>query len=155
MLPVDSVSWEDAKEFCLKLSKKTGREYRMPTEAEWEFACRAGTTTDFAGDLDAMGWYHHTARGKTHRVGRKEPNAYTIYDMHGNVWEWCEDVWHSDYNGAPVDGSAWLAGGKQSSHAVRGGSWNSHPFSCRSANRLMMLSGVRYYDLGFRLACDS
>ncbi|HEY7184275.1 MAG TPA: bifunctional serine/threonine-protein kinase/formylglycine-generating enzyme family protein, partial [Blastocatellia bacterium] len=110
-LPVENVSWNDAKQFCEKISQMTGKAYRLPSEAEWEYACRAETTGDYAGDLGAMAWYGTNSFEKTHPVGQKQPNAFGLYDMHGNVSEWCEDTWHVNYNGGPIDGSAWLSGG--------------------------------------------
>jgi formylglycine-generating enzyme required for sulfatase activity len=151
-LPVENVSWNDAKEFCRKLSQMTGREYRLPTEAEWEYACRAGTTGAYAGDLDAMAWYDKNSGGKTHPVGQKQPNAFGLYDMHGNVWEWCEDDWHNSYNGAPNDGRAWVDISARGSYRVfRGGGWNSYAVSCRSAYRNCWAPGDRGSRLGFRL----
>ncbi|NOT64175.1 MAG: SUMF1/EgtB/PvdO family nonheme iron enzyme [Acidobacteria bacterium] len=117
-LPVECVSWNDAKEFCQKLSQLTGKAYRLPTEAEWEYACRAGTTGAHAGELKAIAWY---VEYSTLPVGQKQANAFGLFDMHGNVWEWCEDVWHQDYDGAPTDDSAWLSGGDSRYHVVRGG----------------------------------
>src|SRR5262245_28808230 len=105
-LPVENISGSDAMKFCEKLSKMAGKAYRLPSAAEWEYACRAGTTGDYAGDLDAMAWYDKNSDGKTHPVGRKQPNSSGIYDMHGNVWERCEDYWRDNYNGAPTDGSS-------------------------------------------------
>ncbi len=120
-LPVEQVSWDDAKEFCRRLSEKTGREYRLPTEAEWEYACRAGTTTPFhfgetitdkLANYRASSNYADEASGKyrqtTIAVGSFPPNAFGLHDMHGNVWEWCEDDWHGNYENAPKDGTAWL-----------------------------------------------
>ena len=139
--PVESVSWEDIQEFLKKLNTQyPGRSYRLPTESEWEYACRAGTTTRFSSgssdsDLDRVGWYSGNSGDKTHPVGQKQPNAWGLYDMHGNVWEWCEDVWHEDYNGAPTDGSAWTKGGNQGRRVLRGGSWYGSPKYCRSAFR--------------------
>ena len=121
-LPVESVSWNDAKEFCKKLTEMTGQTYRLPSEAEWEYACRAGTMGDYAGKLDEMAWYRKNSVIKTHPVGQKKLNAFGLYDMHGNVWEWCEDVWHDNYNNAPKDGSAWTDSAKQGDRVLRGGS---------------------------------
>ncbi len=148
-LPVENVSWNDAKKFCEKLARMTGKAYRLPSEAEWEYACRAGTTGKYAGDLDTMAWYDQNSSFKTHPVGQKQPNAFGLYDMHGNVWEWCEDVWHDNYNGAPTDGSAWLIGGDSSYRVLRGGSWYDHGDVCRSAYRNCNRPVVRSY--GFRV----
>lgn len=135
-LPVENVSWNKATEFCSKLSRMTGRKYRLPTEAEWEYACRAGTTGDYAGELDAMAWYRNNSGAfGPHPVGQKQPNGFRLYDMHGNVWEWCEDIWHENYNGAPSDGSAWLDGGDPKRRVFRGGSAFNFAISLRSAWR--------------------
>ncbi len=154
-LPVENVSWNDAKQFCEKLAQMTGKAYRLPSEAEWEYACRAGTTGDHAGDLDAMAWYYKNSESKTHPVGQKQPNAFGLCDMHGNVWEWCEDVWHSDYKGAPTDGSAWLSGGNSRRRVVRGGSWDYDDFNCRSARRDSLVPGYHYYILGVRVVVSA
>ena len=135
-LPVEQVSWDDAIAFIARLNaQKDGYSYRLPTEAEWEYACRAGTTGDYAGDLDAMAWYDKNSGSKTHDVGTKLPNAFGLFDMHGNVWEWCQDWYHDSYNGAPADGSAWLSGGEQKYRVLRGGSWDSDAANLRSAYR--------------------
>jgi formylglycine-generating enzyme required for sulfatase activity len=162
--PVETVSWNNATEFCQKLSKKTGREYRLPSEAEWEYACRAGTTTPFyfgetiTGELancDASETYadeqKREYREQTTPVGQFPPNAFGLYDMHGNVLEWCQDVWHSSYDGAPVDGSAWVIGGYNSRRMLRGGCWSFDPSGCRSANRYDYVSDHAGYVFGFRL----
>lgn len=152
-LPVVAVSWDDAIEFCRRLSQMTGKEYRLPTEAEWEYACRAQTTGDYAGNLDAMGWYRENSGGKTHPVGKKQPNAFGLYDMHGNVAEWCEDDWHDSYDGAPTDGRAWVDGLRQFlNQVVRGGSWIDTAANCRSALRSFSKRGTRGGGIGFRLA---
>jgi len=124
-LPVEGVTWEAAQEFIRRLNAmKEGYEYRLPTEAEWEYACRAGTTGDYLDDLDATGWYGANSSGQTHTVGSKEPNAFGLFDMHGNVWEMCQDDCHDNYMGAPLNGSAWLvAAGADSPKVLRGGSW--------------------------------
>jgi len=155
--PVEEVSWEDCQAFCRKLSTRTGREVRLPSEAEWEYACRAGTTTRFSfGDSDSLlaryAWFYNNSNSKTHAVGEKSPNAWGLYDMHGNVWEWCEDVWHDNYEGAPTDGSAWTSGGDQSRRVLRGGSWNYYARRfLRSAVRLWVTPGNRDNYSGLRV----
>ncbi|MCI0389645.1 MAG: SUMF1/EgtB/PvdO family nonheme iron enzyme [Acidobacteria bacterium] len=152
-LPVENVSWNDAKDFCRRLSEMTGAKYRLPTEAEWEYACRAKTDSAYAGALDAMAWYGNILDVKTYPVGRKQPNAFGIYDMHGNVWEWCEDDWHKSYENAPSDGSAWVDQPKRGAYrVVRGGDWNDNAVKCRSANRSADAPGNRLAAfLGFRI----
>jgi len=149
--PVEKVSWHDAVEFCQRLSRATELNYRLPSEAEWEYACRAGTITAFHcgkritrenANLDSAG---------TTNVGSYPPNPWGLYDMHGNVWEWCADVWHDNYEGAPTDGSAWLIGGNQRFRVLRGGSWLVNDLNVRSANRSRILQAVRYSFIGFRL----
>jgi formylglycine-generating enzyme required for sulfatase activity len=168
--PVEQVNWYDAVEFCARLSKLTGREYRLPSEAEWEYACRAGTTTPFyfgetiTGELanyDASKTYAEEAMGEyreeTTPVGQFPPNAFGLYDMHGNVWEWCADTWHSNYDGAPTDGSAWTEKGNDNRSPLRGGSWFSLPNNCRSASRNASKSRrdcIGNYD-GFRVVCGA
>jgi len=130
--PVEKVSWNDAQAFCQKLSQITGKTYRLPTEAEWEYACRAGTTTRFyfgddANQLGDYAWYDGNSQKTTHPVGQKRPNAWGLHDMIGNVWEWCEDDWHSTHENAPRDGSAWIKNGNDNRSPLRGGSWGSLP----------------------------
>ncbi|MBE9088384.1 SUMF1/EgtB/PvdO family nonheme iron enzyme [Microcystis aeruginosa LEGE 11464] len=147
-LPVESVNWYQATEFCKRLSRETKREYRLPSEAEWEYACRAGTTTPFyfgetiTGELanyDASETYADEPKGEyreeTTPVGQFPPNAFGLYDMHGNVWEWCADTWHDNYDGAPTDGSVWIENGNDNRSHLRGGSWGFYPYACRSAFR--------------------
>jgi formylglycine-generating enzyme required for sulfatase activity len=160
--PVEDVSWNDAKAFCQKLSRITGKTYRLPTEAEWEYACRAGTTTryyfgDDANQLGDYAWYYENSNRTTHPVGQKKPNGWGLYDMSGNVWEWCEDDWHNSYAGAPNDGTAWIDNDNrsQSRKCLRGGSWNNYPNSCRSAIRLRFVPVIHYFNLGFRVVCDN
>ncbi|MGB5633307.1 MAG: SUMF1/EgtB/PvdO family nonheme iron enzyme [Waterburya sp.] len=152
--PVERVSWDDAVEFCLRLSKQTGKEYRLPTEAEWEYACRAGTTTPYHfGETitDKLANYGSNIR-ETTLVGQFPPNAFGLYDMHGNVREWCLDDWHENYIGAPTDGSAWFS--KESSMKVlRGGSWADYPRSGRSAYRVRNEHDRTFDRYGFRVAC--
>ncbi len=150
-LPVESVSWDDAQEFIEKLNAKNdGYIYRLPTEAEWEYACRAGSTGDYAGDLDGMAWYDSNSANKTHPVGEKKPNAWGLHDMHGNVWEWCMDWYSSDYysQSPSTDPSGPSTG---SVRLVRGGSWSGDARDCRSANRDGCAPTIRGDNLGFRL----
>jgi formylglycine-generating enzyme required for sulfatase activity len=160
--PVEQVSWNDAKAFCQKLSQITGKTYRLPTEAEWEYACRAGTTTRYYfGDNDNQlgdyAWYRGNSNRTTHPVGQKKPNGWGLYDMSGNVWEWCEDNWHDSYAGAPDDGTAWIDNDNrsQSKKCLRGGSWGSSPNFCRSAVRVRNFPDILGSNHGFRVACVS
>ncbi len=155
-LPVERVSWNEVQEFIKKLNEKEGtNKYRLPSEAEWEYAARAGTTTRYSFDdndeskLDEYAWYESNSGGKTHEVGKKKPNPWGLYDMHGNVWEWVQDIWHGDYNGAPTDGSSWEGDG--SSRVNRGGGWNNSARACRSARRAPYDPGYRVNAFGFRL----
>lgn len=135
-LPVEQVLWNEVKEFVRKLNEMNdGYAYRLPSEAEWEYACRAGTTGDYPGKLSEMAWYSENSGNKTHAVGGKQPNAWGLADMHGNVWEWCQDSYHDSYNGAPTDGSAWLGGGDQKSRVLRGGSFVEEASDLRCAHR--------------------
>ena len=174
-LPVEKISWYDAVEFCARLSNHTRREYRLPSEAEWEYACRAGTATPFhfgetiTGDLanyratntfidEPKGEY----RGKTTPVGQFPPNHFGLYDMHGNVWEWCLDDWHDNYKGAPINGSAWVDSQNKNDNfsrkVMRGGSWDYLPVFCRSAFRNNLDSNPNFDDnlmtLGLRVVCS-
>lgn len=164
-LPVDNVSWEDATEFCARLSAKTGRTYRLPTEAEWEYACRAGSAGPFAfgptitpdlvnydGNYAFGAGPRGVSRRKTLPVGGLGiANAFGLCDMHGNVWEWCLDVWHPDYTGAPSTGVAWDSGGDPNFRVIRGGSWITGPSDCRSSRRVNNPPGNRNSDVGFRI----
>ena len=166
-LPVERVSWDDAIEFCARLSQLTKHNYRLPSEAEWEYACRAGTTTPFhfgetiTPDLvnyEGNDPYGSAPKGiyrvKTTAVGSfRLSNAFGLYDMHGNVYEWCQDVWHDNYNGAPTDGSAWESDGNSEERLLRGGSWNLNPWDCRSAYRNGLAPDIGYYHFGFRVVC--
>jgi formylglycine-generating enzyme required for sulfatase activity len=158
-LPVENVSWNDAQEFIKKLNEITGKKYRLLTEAEWEYAARGGNQSQgykYAGsdNLDEVGWYDKNSNSKTHPVGQKKPNELGLYDISGNVWEWCEDIWHEDYKGAPEDGIAWLTDGDSSRRVLRGGSWGYVDVNCRVAYRLRGSPTVRYNRYGFRLARD-
>ncbi|MBD2175755.1 SUMF1/EgtB/PvdO family nonheme iron enzyme [Pseudanabaena sp. FACHB-1998] len=164
--PVINVSWDNCREFCKKLSEKINKNVRLPSEAEWEYACRAGTTTAFhfgetitteLVNYDGNYPYVDAPKGeyrqKTVDVNfdRFSPNAWGLYQMHGNVWEWCEDVWHENYNGAPTDGSAWLTGGEQNRRALRGGSWFCDAINCRSAFRIRNPADYSDDFIGFRV----
>ena len=168
-LPVEKVSWDDCQAFIAKLNEKLaargdarpptvgtgGRAspragaFRLPTEAEWEYACRAGTTGPYAGDLDAMAWYSANSGLETHPVGQKKANSWGLYDMHGNVWEWCQD-WYGGYPAGSVTDPA--GPGSGSGRVIRGGSWSSSAGRCRSANRDYDDPGGRL--LGLRLERD-
>ena len=164
-LPVDNVSWDDARLFCIRLSRKTGHAYRLPAEAEWEYACRAGSTSPFHfGDTlttdlanyvgehiflaEPKGIYRHVPT----EAGSFPPNAFGLFDMHGNVWEWCADAWHDDYQGAPPNSSIWDSEDKKAPRVLRGGSWHEIPGNCRSATRLKMGAGEREDFFGLRVA---
>jgi formylglycine-generating enzyme required for sulfatase activity len=162
--PVERVSWNDAVKFCEKLSQKTGKNYKLPSEAEWEYACRAGTTTPFYfGEsitpelVNYNGNYTYASapkgqyRQQTTDVGSFPPNAFGLYDMHGNVWEWCQDDYINSYNNAPTDGSALTV--RSSTMLLRGGSWNGNPGGCRSAYRTFNDLAFVNYDIGFRVVC--
>lgn len=154
--PVIKVSWDDAKAYAAWLSKRTGKKYRLPTEAEWEYAARAGTTTTWScgaqeSCLDGAAWYTKNAGLKTQPVGGKAANGFGLHDMHGNVWEWTEDCWNAGYAGAPTDGGAWTSG-DCSQRVLRGGSWSNLPRYLRAANRFGNYSTVRYYSYGFRMS---
>jgi formylglycine-generating enzyme required for sulfatase activity len=166
--PVEQVSWEDAVEFCDRLSQYTGRTYRLPSEAEWEYACRAGTKTPFHfGDnittdlvnYDGTYPYKSAPKGKyreqTTDVGTFPPNAFGLYDMHGNLDEWCLDDWHENYIDAPTDGSAWNSQSGSNTKLLRGGSWLYNARNCRSANRNRNLRGIRGNFYGFRVVCSA
>ncbi len=154
--PIVGVSWADAKAYAAWLASKTGKAYRLLSEAEWEYACRAGREGAycFGGDESQLGryaWYASNSGGKTHPVGEKLANEWGLHDMHGNVWEWCEDLWHGDYNGAPDDGSAWTTGGGDW-RVLRGGSWNDVPRDLRAACRISNYPTDRDDDYGLRVA---
>lgn len=154
--PVEKVSWDDTQEFIKKLNAMNdGYTYRLPSEAEWEYACRAGTTGNDAGDLDSMAWYGKNSEDKMHPVGQKLPNAWGLYDMHGNVLEWIMDYYHGNYNGAPTDGSAWLSGGESNKQMYRNGSWFSDASEVRSTRRDRYSPDSRFDNLGFRVVAVS
>ena len=180
--PVETVSWDDATEFCKKLSQKTGKRVRLPTEAQWEYACRAGTTTDYntgatlnPGQADCLfsassaspgyweklkGWVRSffpepkQTRGGPKPVGSFKPNGFGLYDMHGNIWQWCAD-WHGDdyYANSPAMDPAGPESG--ACRVLRGGCWYGYPQFCRSADRYWSVPDVRYFTIGFRVVLDS
>jgi formylglycine-generating enzyme required for sulfatase activity len=167
--PVEKVSWYEAQEFCDRLAKKTKRPYRLPTEAEWEYACRAGTTTPFyfgntiSTELANYASNYIYANGVKGEYRRETTpvdhfdiaNAWGLCDMHGNVWEWCQDHWHGNYEGAPEDGSAWITDNSNAPRIRRGGSWVSYPWDCRSAFRAADNPDVHNSSLGFRVSCSA
>lgn len=157
--PVIYVSWLGAQAYCAWLRTQTGHAWRLPSEAEWEYAAGGGANkrTKWAGtneqkELGEYAWYDANSGGTTHPVGEKKPNSLGLYDMSGNVWEWCEDDWHGSYQGAPGDGSAWVDSPQGSYRVLRGGSWDDSLVTCRVANRGNNDPTYRNYYLGFRLA---
>ncbi|WP_373541454.1 formylglycine-generating enzyme family protein [Chamaesiphon sp.] len=173
--PVTNINWFEAREFCQRLSRKSGRTYRLPTEAEWEYACRAGTTTPFHfgetittdlanyrgtddEELKRSGSYGRGSKGiyrqETTPVVNFPPNAFGLYDMHGNVWEWCQDHWYDNYEGAPIDGSPWLSDDSNHRRVVRGGAWIAIPRNCRSATRDSSIPTNHHDLIGFRVVCE-
>jgi formylglycine-generating enzyme required for sulfatase activity len=162
--PVENVAWGEAQAFCQRLARLTGRAYRLPSEAQWEYACRAGgsapfhtgetLTTDLANycgehtfRAEPAGLYRHV----TTPAGMFLPNAFGLYDMHGNLWEWCADTWHADYSGAPASEAPWQSGGDRAARPVRGGSWHDVPSACRSAARARYEAGQGDDFVGFRV----
>ncbi|MEB3323873.1 MAG: SUMF1/EgtB/PvdO family nonheme iron enzyme, partial [Cyanobacteriota bacterium] len=162
--PVEQVSRWDAMEFCRRLSQRTNREYSLPSEAQWEYACRAGTRTPFAfgetltpdlANYDGNVSYGTGPKGtylqETSEVSSFPANSWGVQDMHGNVWEWALDTWHDNYKEAPTDGTPWRSVGGQGEKLLRGGSWGSPPEDCGSAARIGHLKGDRSFFIGFRL----
>ncbi len=155
-LPVERITWQEAVEYCRRLSEKEKKRYRLPTEAEWEYACRAGTTTVYyTGEnkaaLAAAGWYLGNSGNQSHPVGRKQPNRWGLYDMHGNVSEWCAlrpDGERGDANSARLDDE------EKALRDLRGGSWGLNANDCRSASRHANAGTFRYFDLGLRVVCE-
>jgi formylglycine-generating enzyme required for sulfatase activity len=149
--PIEQVSWEDAQAFIKKLNKLTGNLYRLPTEAEWEYAARGGKSFLYAGsnNLKDLAWFGDNSINQTHFVGQKTPNAFGLYDMNGNVWEWCND-WYGPYS--KYDQVDPLGPNNGLYRVIRGGSWNSKAKNCRVSARYNNAQINRYYNLGFRLA---
>ncbi len=155
--PVEKISWVDAQEFARRLSQKTGKTYRLPTEAEWEYVARAGSggKWSFGDDESQLGdyaWFRSNSGMMMHVVAQKRPNAFGLYDMHGNVFEWVQDVWHENYQGAPSEGSAWVNGGNQSLRVLRGGTWGGFAGNLRSAHRGNYAPGASINFTGMRIA---
>ena len=169
--PVDSVSWEKAAEFCRRLGDQSGHHIRLPSEAEWEYTCRAGTSGEFffgpwgpvLDDSEVLwetrqalceyAWFDLNSLGGTRPVGLKRPNPWGMHDMLGNVWEWCADVWHDDYVSAPDDGSPWVEGKqRQPRRCLRGGAWDMNAFRCRSPYRSYDHRELATNRFGFRVA---
>lgn len=157
--PVVCISFNDAVAFCKWLSQETGEYCRLPSEAEWEYACRTGGNEDSSQNIDSMGWYRDDADGRTHPVGQKKPNSHGLYDMHGNAWEWCLDVWHANYQGAPVDGSPWLTEDYLPLAAIRrvlrGGAWCRRDFKLSGTFRYRGTPDFRSDGTGFRIVCSA
>jgi formylglycine-generating enzyme required for sulfatase activity len=175
--PVEKVSWEEAVEFCDRLSRHTNKQYHLPSEAQWEYACRAGTTTPFhfgntittdlanyrgtdKRELNWSGFYGDSPKGEYRETTTPVDyfdlaNAFGLCDMHGNVWEWCSDHWHDNYESAPTDGGAWLTDNETANRVLRGGSWLINPRYCRSASRDDYLPGDRSSSFGFRVSCHA
>jgi len=157
--PIINVSWDDAQCYARWLSKKTGKKYRLPTEAEWEYAARAGTTTEYywdKQDINGFAWYEVNSGRKRHPVGEKKANQFGLYDMSGNVYEWVQDCWHDNYEGALSDGSAREEAnqGDCGRRVLRGGSWKFRWWDLRSAYRGSSRPDYRTSFIGFRLAQD-
>ena len=155
--PVERVSWNDAQSFAQKLSQRTGKKFRLPNEAEWEYAARAGSRGQWSfGDNESevgdYAWYSRNSESRTQGVAQKRANAFGLFDMHGNVWEWVEDNWHGNYEGAPTDGSAWTSGGDQTQRVQRGGSWGGSPGGLSSAYRVGASPNYPDNSNGFRIA---
>lgn len=154
--PVEYVSWDDAQKFLEQLNRqvalKDGLQFRLPSEAMWEYAARAEQNFEYSGSqkLQEVGWFKENSNGQTMPVGLKEPNAFGLYDMSGNVWEWCEEVWYDDLKRIPTNGSA-LKERNSDTRVIRGGSWNYFDFNARVLFRLRDLHSLRYSNRGFRV----
>jgi formylglycine-generating enzyme required for sulfatase activity len=152
--PVEQVSWDDTQQFIQKLNQESGKQYRLPSEAEWEYACKAGGTQTYCGgnDVGSVGWYNENSENKTQRASQKQANAWGLHDMTGNVWEWVEDCWHDNYNGAPTDDTSWTNNCSSTGRVLRGGSWFGNPTYLRSAFRSSGTPDYRDGGIGLRLA---
>jgi formylglycine-generating enzyme required for sulfatase activity len=154
--PIDGISWDDAQEFVRRLSSITGKKYRLPSEAEWEYAARAGSGADYhfgykVAELDRYAWFGGNSVGSTHPVGEKAPNSSGVYDIYGNVSEWTEDCWNEDYKGAPNDGTSWEKGDCELK-VIRGGSWLDQAENAGSASRRAANKRTQNQSIGFRVS---
>lgn len=154
--PVEQISWDDAQEFVKKLTELTGHKYRLPSEAEWEYAARAGTETEFSfgessKEHEGFSFSRQNSRGTSNQVGLKKPNAFGLHDMHGNVMEWTQDCWKPSYSGVPSDGSANYPNRENCRKVLRGGSWQNSPEYLRSAQRFRFPPEANWDDLGLRV----
>ena len=155
--PVERVSWNETQDFLQRLNKMTIRSYRLPTEAEWEYAARGGNRSEgylYSGSdrLEEVGWYAGNSGSQTHPVGQKLGNELGLCDMSGNVWEWVEDQWHDSYENSPLDGSAWVDQSPNTNRVRRGGSWDGSAQYCRVSYRAATGQGIGATAIGFRLA---
>ena len=159
--PVENISWLEAQDFCRRLATRSpyNYRYRLPSESEWEYACRAGTNTayhfgDRPSQLNDYAWFADNSNRRSQPVGQKVPNPWGLYEMHGGIWEWCEDAWHDNFSGAPADGKPWLD--ENALRRVRrGGSWSNEARLCRSASREWHWQGDRYNDIGLRVVISA
>lgn len=157
-VPIRRLTWLSAVAYCKWLSEREGRKFRLPTEAEWEYACRAGSQSKYCfGDdvrqIGAYAWYKENSERVTHAVGTKKPNAWGIYDMHGNIWEWCKDRYADNYEEVPTDGSAHLVSSEKGM-VLRGGAWSAMPDNLRSSRRINLGANSRNYFVGFRVVVE-
>ena len=163
--PVENISWNESQDFCRKLAQRSQHAYRLPSESEWEYACRAGTNTayHFGDSPDQLADYAWFGDKRSHPVGQKVPNPWGLHEMHGGIWEWCEDVWHDHSNGTlsralnstPADGTAWISGDNSSRRVRKGGSWSNEARLCRSASREWHRQSDRYNDIGLRVVISA
>lgn len=157
-VPIRRVRWYDASDYCRWKSEREGVTFRLPTEAEWEYACRAGSNGNYCFDedketLDDYAWYKENSAGVTHDVGLKKPNAWGLYDIHGNVWEWCADYYAEDYSKTFRDGSAWNIKSPKGM-VLRGGAWSGVAENCRASSRINLPANSRNYFCGFRVVVE-
>jgi len=157
-VPVRRLTWLSAVAYCKWLSEREGKTFRLPTEAEWEYACRAGSHAKYSfgddeSELGDYAWYDTNAERVTHNVGLKKPNAWGLHDMHGNIWEWCADRYAENYENVPTDGSAHMIHSEKGM-VLRGGAWSGKPENLRSASRINLGANSRNYFVGFRVVVE-